>query len=137
MKKNYFLMLALFIMGISAIYAQTNQTLNAGQVFTANLAAGAVHTYRIQLAADPLYHIFFQEGDETDIIVSVRHSGNEFYQPSFGVDGDGIFSIRLYDIKNPIFSSGSQLGFFRNSSYIIEVQGFVDTSKGTYKIVFY
>jgi hypothetical protein len=137
MKKNCFLVLGFLVICVSAVNAQNNQSLTAGQVFSANLSAGAVHTYRIQLGSDPIYHISFEEGT-ADIVVSVKHFQNEFYQPSIiKRDEDGSFTFRLYDIKNPIFASGSHLGFFRNSTYIIEVQGYESSVTGTYKIVFF
>jgi hypothetical protein len=136
MEKRSFFVLALVVIGISVANAQSNQALTAGQVFSATIADGAVHTYRIQLGNDPIYYIRWEEDNSgnkkqglADISVTVRHSDDAFYRGRYSQDSGG---IRLNNIKNPVFSG--DLLFFPNSLYIIEVQG---STGGTYKIVFF
>ena len=143
MKKYYFFMLVLLIVGISAVYAQTNQPLTAGQVFTANMTYGAVHTYRVQLGTAPVYIIAWEDIDNSassgcaDIVVGVRHE-TSFFGGGVDVSDSGNFGTnmhRLMDIKNPaLYSMGE--GFIQNNWYIIEVRG-LGNSTGTYKIVFF
>ena len=143
MKKKFFCIVVLFIVGLSAVYAQNNQTLNAGQVFTANMTAGAVHTYRIQLGTDAAYFIELQDNDNADgdgyadLRISVRHSEDAWFRDR--INEQDINRVRLYNIKNPNLASGgdTSIAFFPNSYYIIEVRGYDDSSRGSYKIAFY
>ena len=136
MKKRYFLVILLFVISVSIIQAQTNQTLTAGQVFTANLAPGAVHTYRIQLGTDLVYFIEIEDMDNNsslvDVIVSVRHSEDAWFRGR--INERDTNRIRLSNIKT---GSGGDLSFFPNSWYVIEVKGIDNTSRGTYRIAFY
>ena len=144
MKKKLFFVLIILIISISAIHAQTNQVLVAGQVFTANLTPGAVHTYRIQLGTDPLYYIELEDWDinsnNVDVVISVRHLEDAWFRER--IDNQDANTICLYNIKNPISFLGADegdasLAFIPNSWYIIEIRGYDSGARGTYRIVFY
>ena len=156
MKKLYFFLLVLFVAGIATVSGQTHQTLTQGQIFTATLEAGEVHTYRIQLGNDAEYFIAWDDADTSyerggiaDVRVGVR--GEQWGQYLIDVLDYGNFGQNVHRLMNsnhpsakvnPLNNLRSERGrsgdvYVQNNEYIIEVRGYGRTSSGTYSIVFY
>ncbi|MDR2965289.1 MAG: hypothetical protein LBU88_05900 [Treponema sp.] len=153
MKKIFLIVLILFVAGISVVAGQSTQpqTLTQGQVFTATMTPGAVHTYRIQLRGDAEYFIAWDDydtnSDLVDIIVGVR--GDNWGQYLIGMQDSGNAGRNLHRMvnrnhrsnkRNPLniqSGEGGQAEFSPNTEHIIEVRGYNDSSSGTYRIVFY
>jgi hypothetical protein len=150
MKKMYFFVLVFFLTGIAVVSAQTS--LSQGQVFTANMTTGAVHTYRIQLRGDAEYFIAWEDSDNTrgdgfaDVMVGVR--GSEWGQYLIEVQDSGNFGKNVHRLvnrnspgtkRNPLDVQSGEEGavFSSNTEHIIEVRGYGNENSGPYKIVFY
>ena len=157
MKKVYFFLLVLFVIGISSVAGQAHQTLTPRQIFTATMTPGAVHTYRIQLRSDAEYFISWDDwdtnNDHADITVGVR--GSQWGQYLIPVQDSGNYDLNVHRLVNqnnrnrsnqstkvnplnlPKHEGDDEAVFVPNSEYIIEVRGWGEDANGTYRIVFY
>jgi hypothetical protein len=154
MKKVYFFMFVLFVLGVSAVAGRESQTLTHGHISIGNMTPGAVHTYRILPGNDAEYYIAWDDYDTNydfaDIIVGVR--GEEWGQYLIDVQDHGNFGRNLHRLvnqnhqgtkRNPLnlateeWDESGPPEFVPNREYIIEVRGWNRSSSGAYRIVFY
>ena len=151
MKKMLLFVVVLLVAGIFQVAGQSNQTLAEGQIFTAHMSPGAVHTYLIRIRGDAEYYVAWDDSDTeytvdngafADIVVGIRGGG--WGQYMIEVQDSGNYDRNVHRLinqshlstkRNPLNPASS--GFAANTEYIVEVRGYGDSSSGTYRIVFY